>query len=91
MKCFKISEGGETFYWAGESKELVAEEYREAYSDFDGPPTIEELSDEEMSAITVQLENEDEEPDGKATLKEVFDDETKACVGGAFELCGSVF
>lgn len=91
MKCFRIDSGGETFYWAGESSEDVLAEFRDAYDDFDDPAQIAELTDDEMAALTVTIEDAYEASDGKATLKQVFEDETKVCVGGAFELCGSVF
>lgn len=91
MKCFRICSGGETFYWAGESSEDIMSEFRNVYDEFDDSPAqIVELTDDEMSVLTVRLENEHEEPDGVSTLKQVFEDETKSCIGGAFELCGSV-
>jgi hypothetical protein len=58
---------------------------------FDDVPTITELPEDQMGAITVQMEDGNDHPSGNATLKEVFDDETKTCTCGAFELCGSVF
>jgi hypothetical protein len=91
MKCFKVDSGGETFYWAGESSEGVLAEFKDAYDDFDDPDEITELSDGEMAAITVTVEDENTAPNETSTLKHLFDDETKTCIGGAFELCGSVF
>jgi hypothetical protein len=91
MKCFKIESGGERFYWAGESSEDVLAEFKHAYDDFDDPAHIYELSGDEMAAITVTVEDENTDPNGTSTLKELFDDDTKTCIGGAFELCGSVF
>lgn len=91
MKCFRIDSGGERFFWAGESSEDVLSEFRDAYDDFDDPAEIAELTDDEMAAITVTVEDENTEPNKTSTLKQLFDDETKTCIGGAFELCGSVF
>jgi hypothetical protein len=91
MKCFKVDSGGETFYWAGESLEDVLAEFKDTYDDFDDPAEITELSDEEMAAIMVTVEDENTEPNETSTLKQLFDDETKICIGGSFELCGSVF
>lgn len=90
MKCFRIDCGGEFFYWAGESSGDVLAEFRDNYDDFSDPAQIAELTDDQMAVIEVRLENEREEPDGVATLRQVFLDETKLCIGGAFELCGSV-
>lgn len=91
MKCFRIESGGERFYWAGESQEDVLAEFKDNYDDFDDPAEIFELSDDEMASITVTVEDENTEPNDTSTLKQLFDDETKTCIGGAFELCGSVF
>ncbi len=71
MKCFRLNSGGETFFWAGESSEEVLAEFRDAYDDSADPAEITELTDDEMARVTVQLQNEAEEPDGTATLKEV--------------------
>ena len=91
MKCFRINSGGERFYWAGESQEDVLAEFKDNYDDFDDPAEICELSDDEMASITVTIEDENTEPNETSTLKQLFDEETKTCIGGAFELCGSVF
>jgi hypothetical protein len=91
MKCFKIESGGERFYWAGESKEDTLAEFKDNYDDSGDPADICELSDDEMAAITVTVEDEYTEPNETSSLKKLFDDETKTCIGGAFEICGSVF
>jgi len=91
MKCFRIESGGERFYWAGESQEGVLAEFKDNYDDFDDPAEILELSDDEMASITVTVEDENTEPNDTSTLKQLFDDKTKTCIGGDFELCGSVF
>ena len=90
-KCFRIESGGERFYWAGESQEGVLAEFKDIYDDFDDPAEIFEVSDDEMAAITVTVEDENTEPNKTLTLKQLFDDKTKTCIGGDFELCGSVF
>lgn len=91
MKCFRIDSGGERFYWAGESQEDVLAEFKDNYDDFDDPAEIFELSADEMASITVTVEDENTEPNETSTLKHLFDEETKAVIGGAFEICGSVF
>jgi hypothetical protein len=91
MKCFRIDSGGETFYWAGETEEEAIAAFRDNYDEFADPSRVVELTDGEMALINVSLENARGIPVVAAPLKQVFEDETRAWVGGAFELCGSVY
>lgn len=91
MKCFKIEEGGERFWYAAETQEAAMAEHRDLFADEGSEIEIREATDEEMDRTIIIMEDEYEWPGGSATLREVFDTECSAHFGGALQLASSVY
>ncbi len=92
MKCFRINEGGEHFWYAAETQEAAMAEHRSTFEDEDDLGVeILEVSDAEMESSTIDTTDGDDYPDGRASLKQLFDDACKDRIDGALSLASSVY
>ena len=90
-KCFQIDEGGERFWYAAETAEQALEAYKEDIADtFEGAEVC-ELSDEQMSLLTVMLETYDGKFDVEVPMKTSFELTCRGWDGSPLQLCSTIF
>ena len=93
MKCFRIDDGGEHFHYAAETEGNALTAYLEdGNGEYEAEGAkVREVPEDEMNSVTVGMEDENQFPSGKATLKQVFDFETQRSTDKTILLCSSVF
>jgi len=93
MKCFRIDDSGESFHYAAETEGMALMAYIEdCNEEYEAEGAkVREVSEEEMNSRMVTMEDENQFPSGKATLKQVFDWETSRTSDKTIQLCSSVF